>query len=136
MFGQDHEAEDVATRIDHLMEAVFKEDDDGRIERLARHLAPDFVYVSPEAVFEGPAEAERAFALYRRVDRRPVTVARTSVVDLHHCYFRYTWDGGARRDGYGRLELRIARRARVDRAGRDLRGPGARGTGPEGRPDG
>jgi hypothetical protein len=91
VFGQDHDAEDVAARIDHLMEAVFKEDDDARLETLARHLAPDFVYVSSEAVFEGPAGLSDAFGLYRRADRRPVTLQRTSGVDLHHCYFRYTW---------------------------------------------
>lgn len=91
MFGQDHSAEDVAARIDHLMEAVFREDEDGRLERLARHVAPDFVYVSPEAVFEGPAGLSDAFAPYRRADRHPAALRRTSGVDLHHGYFRFTW---------------------------------------------
>ena len=91
MFGQDHESEDIATRIDHLMEAVFEEDDDERLASLRRHVAPDFVYISPEAVFEGPAGLSEAFAMYRRADRRPVTLRRTSSIDLHHGYFRYTW---------------------------------------------
>src|SRR5580704_14789907 len=137
VFGQDHEAEDVATRIDHLMEAVFKEDDDVRIERLARHLAPDFVYVSPEAVFEGPSGLSEAFALYRRVDRRPVTLARTSVVDLHHCYFRYTWRrverGVTAMEGwsFGSLDERGSIERVVTFEGLVPGTPG-----PEGRPDG
>ena len=36
-----------------------------------RRVAPDFVDISPEAVFEGPAGLSEAFALYRRADRRP-----------------------------------------------------------------
>jgi len=91
VFGPDHSTESIATRIDHLMEAVFVEDDGTRLERLARHVAPNFVYISPEAVFDGPAGLGEAFALYRRADRRPVTLSRTSGVDLHHGYFRYTW---------------------------------------------
>lgn len=91
MFGQNHRAEDVATRIDHLMEAVFVADDEARQESLGRHIAPDFVYVTPEAVFEGSAGLSEAFAPYRRPDRRPTTLRRTSPLDLHHGYFRFSW---------------------------------------------
>jgi hypothetical protein len=91
VFGQDHTSEDIATRIDGLMEAVFEEDDDERLAGLRRRVAPDFVYISPEAVFEGPAGLSEAFAMYRRTHRRPVTLRRTSSIDLHHGYFRYTW---------------------------------------------
>ncbi len=91
MFAADHEAKAIATRIDRLMAAVFKEDVDERLASLRRHVAPDFVYVTPEAVFEGPEGLSEAFALYRRADRRPVTLRRTSSIDLHHGYFRFTW---------------------------------------------
>jgi hypothetical protein len=92
VFGHDHQTEEVAVRIDHLMEAVFVADDGERMESLARHVAPDFVYVSPEAVFEGPAGLSEAFARFRHDDRRRTTLRRTSRVDLHHGYFRYTWE--------------------------------------------
>ena len=54
MFGHGHENEEIAERIDHLMVAVFVTDDDERMDILTRHVAPDLVYVTPEAVFEGP----------------------------------------------------------------------------------
>lgn len=91
MFGQNHTAEGIATRIDHLMQAVFTEDGDERVASLRRDVAPDFVYITAEAVFEGPEGLSEAFAMYCRADRRPVTLRRTSGVDLHHGYFRYTW---------------------------------------------
>ncbi len=104
MFGQDHEAEDVATRIDHLMNSVFDEDDEARLASLRRHVAPDFVYISPEAVFEGPVGLSEAFAMYRCAERRPVILRRTSALDLHHGYFRYRWQrlerGGAAMEGW------------------------------------
>ncbi|HVT41615.1 MAG TPA: hypothetical protein VHD39_01430 [Acidimicrobiales bacterium] len=81
----------MATRIDHLMSAVFVADDGERREALDRHLAPDFVYVTPEAVFEGADGLSEAFAPYRRPDRRPASVRRTSPVELHHGYFRFSW---------------------------------------------
>jgi hypothetical protein len=91
VFGQDHTAEDVATRVDHLMEAVFSDDEQARLASLRRHVGANFVYISPEAVFEGPVGLSDAFAPYRRAERRPVTLRRTSGLDLHHGYFRYTW---------------------------------------------
>jgi hypothetical protein len=66
--GHHHHAEDISVRIDHLMAAVFVTGDEERMERLARHVEPDFVYVSPEAVFEGQ-ELGEAFARFRHDDR-------------------------------------------------------------------
>ena len=95
MFGHDHRAEDIAERIDHLMTAVFVADDTGRLQRLTRHLPSDFVYVSPQAVFEGAAGLSEAFARLRHEPHWRTSRRRTSPVDLHHgyfrWYFRYSW---------------------------------------------
>ena len=74
------------------MEAVFVADDTERLTRLADHLAPDFVYVSPEAVFGGAAGLSEAFARYRRESWREARLRRTSALEMHHGYFRYTWE--------------------------------------------
>ncbi len=87
-----HEDEGIAERIDHLMVAVFATDDDERRDDLARHVAPDLVYVTPEAVFEGPAGLSDAFARYRNEGWWQTGLRRTSPVDLHHGYFRYSWE--------------------------------------------
>jgi hypothetical protein len=92
MGAHGHEAEDIAQRIDHLMAAVFVADDKERMDLLTRHLAPDFMYVSPEAVFEGPAGLSDAFAGFRTEDWWQTGLRRTSPVDLHHGYFRYAWE--------------------------------------------
>jgi hypothetical protein len=92
VFRRDHRAEAVAARIDHLMEAVFVADDRERLAQLADHLAPDFVYVSPEAVFDGAAGLSEAFARYRRESWRRTSLRRTSALEMHHGYFRYTWE--------------------------------------------
>ena len=92
MFGRDHHAEAVAQRIDHIMEAVFVADEQDRLERLAAHLAPDFVYVSPEAVFDGAEGLSEAFARYRHESWRAARLRRTSALEMHHGYFRFTWE--------------------------------------------
>jgi hypothetical protein len=92
VFRRDHRAEALAARIDHLMEAVFVTDDRERLARLADHLAPDFVYVSPEAVFDGAQGLSDAFAPYRREPGRGTRLRRTSALEVHHGYFRYTWE--------------------------------------------
>ena len=92
MFRRDHHEEAVAARIDHLMAAVFDPDDRERLTRLADHLAPDFVYVSPDAVFGGAAGLSEAFARYRRESWRDTVLRRTSVLEMHHGFFRYTWE--------------------------------------------
>ena len=91
VFRHHHHSEDVALRIDHLMEGVFVSDEHDRLERLAAHLAPDFVYVSPGAVFEGPQGLSDAFSHYRHDAWRQAVLHRTSDVDLHHGNFRYSW---------------------------------------------
>jgi len=132
VFGHDHRAEDIAERIDHLMTAVFVADDTDRLQRLTRHLPSDFVYVSPQAVFEGAAGLSETFARLRHEPHRHTSRRRTSPVDLHHGYFRYSWARSERGVDCARgLELRLARRRGVDLPGGHLRGIGAR---PNGRP--
>jgi hypothetical protein len=92
VFGHRHRDEELAERIDHLMAGVFVADDGERMETLTRHVAPDLVYVSPEAVFEGPPGLSDAFARYRNEREWRTSLRRTSPVDLHHGYFRYTWE--------------------------------------------
>ena len=57
MFGHDHEDEQIAERIDHLMAAVFVADEGERMEALTRHVAPDLVYVSPGGGLRGARRA-------------------------------------------------------------------------------
>jgi hypothetical protein len=92
VFLRDHKDEAVAERIDHLMAAVFLADDDERMDALKRHVAPDLVYVTPEAVFEGPEGLSDAFARYRKEGWWRTALRRTSPVDAHHGYFRFSWE--------------------------------------------
>ena len=92
VFRHGHEDAEIAERIDHLMVAVFAPDDDERLDTLTRDVAPDLVYVTPEAVFEGPAGLSEAFAPYRNEGWWQTGLRRTSPVDLHHGYFRYSWE--------------------------------------------
>ncbi len=92
MFRRDHRAEDLTSHIDHLMAAAILADAEARLEGLGAHVAPDVVYVSPEAVFDGPDGLSEAFERLRRGDRQPAVLRRTSAVDQHHGYFRFTWD--------------------------------------------
>jgi hypothetical protein len=82
--------EDVAERVDHLMEGVFVADDGDRLARLAEHVAPDFVYVGPDGVYDGARGLSEAFAAYRRAGQA-TTLRRTSPLEIHHGYFRFTW---------------------------------------------
>ena len=126
VFRDHHQDEAVAERIDHLMTAVFVADDDERMRDLRRHVAADLVYVSPEAVFDGPEGLSDAFAAYRQ-EGWWQTVSRTSSVDLHHGYFRFSWEaGGTRCHGNGGLDLRLPRRDRSHLPHRHVRGIGAR----------
>jgi hypothetical protein len=105
VFGHDHQDEEIAERIDHLMAAVFVADNDERLEALTRHVAPDFVYVTPEAVFEGTDGLSDAFARYRKEGWWQTGLRRTSPVELHHGYFRFSWErverGATVMDGWG-----------------------------------
>jgi hypothetical protein len=92
MFRRNHRAEELAVRIDHLMTSVVLPDDEARMDAVAAHVALDVVYVSPGAVFDGPAGLSEAFERLRRSDRQPASLRRTSAVDCHHHYFRFSWD--------------------------------------------
>jgi hypothetical protein len=103
MFRHDHHTEDVADRIDHLMADVFLPDDADRKARLAEHVAPDFVYVGPDGVYDGAAGLSEAFAPYRRAGL-VTTLRRTSPVEVHHGYLRFSWqrveDGVSAMEGW------------------------------------
>jgi hypothetical protein len=92
VFRRDHRTEDVSMRIDHLMAAVFVSDEAERVASLAQHVADDFVYVGPDGVFDGAAGLSEAFAPYRRAGGRPTELHRTSPVETHHGYFRFSWE--------------------------------------------
>jgi len=92
MFRRDHSEDPLADRIDDLMAAVFIDDDRERVEKLSEHLAPDFVYVSPQAVVEGAEGLSEAFSRFRQDEQLPATLRRTSAVDVHHAHFRYSWE--------------------------------------------
>jgi hypothetical protein len=74
------------------MAAVFIGNDRERLEKLAAPLAPDFVYISPQTVVEGADGLSEAFSRFRRDERRPTALRRTSDVDMHHAHFRYSWE--------------------------------------------
>jgi len=71
---------------------VLVPDEHERIPRLAEHLAPDFVFVSPTAVYEGARGLSEAYTTYRHDHWLQVVVRRTSEVDAHHAHFRYAWE--------------------------------------------
>jgi len=74
------------------MVAVFIADERERLQRLAEHLAPDFVYVTPRAVLEGPQGLSDAYARFRHDGWLRISLRRTSEVDMHHAHFRYAWE--------------------------------------------
>ena len=92
VFHRHHQPLDVAHRIDHVMAAVFIRDEHERMERLEEHLSYDFVYISPAVVVDGPLGLSDAFVRFRHDDWRYASLRRTSIVDVHHAYFRYTWE--------------------------------------------
>lgn len=82
----------MAARIDALMEGVFIRDQRERLDRLAEDLSPDFVYVSPSAVADGAEGLSEAFSHYRHDERLHASLRRTSPVEIHHGYLRYSWE--------------------------------------------
>ncbi len=90
MLRHHHHPDSVAERVDQLMSGVFVRDDHERAQRLAEHVTVDFVYVSPDAVYDGVGGLGDAFSHYRQ-DVLPSHLERTSDVDIHHAYFRYAW---------------------------------------------
>jgi hypothetical protein len=91
VFRRDHHVQGVTARIDRVMGAVFLPDPADRLARLGEDLAPDFVYVGPDGVFDGADGLSEAFARYRHEEWRHTALRRRSPVDQHHGYFRFTW---------------------------------------------
>jgi hypothetical protein len=87
-----HDADTLEERADRLMAEVFEPDDRLRLERLSADLAPDFRFITPTAVFDGPDGLSDAFAHFRHDAWRNAQLRRTSAVDGHHGYFRFTWE--------------------------------------------
>jgi hypothetical protein len=87
-----HHPDSVAERIDDIMAAVFMTDDRKRLERLAENVTADFVYISPGAVVDGAQGLSDAFSHFRHDSWRHTELHRTSVVDVHHAHFRYSWE--------------------------------------------
>jgi hypothetical protein len=71
---------------------VLIADDRERIPRLAEHLAPDFVFLDPTEVVEGPQGLSDAYSRLRHDQWRHTTFRRTSAVDMHHAHFRFAWE--------------------------------------------
>jgi hypothetical protein len=90
MFRRHHSEDPLADRIDDLMAAVFIDDDRECLEKLAEHLAPDFVYISPQTVVEGAEGLSEAFSRFRQDEQPLAALRRTSAVDVHHAHFRYS----------------------------------------------
>jgi hypothetical protein len=91
MFRHDQGDEDLALRLDQLMVAVLMADERERLDGLRARLSPDFVYVGPDAVFDGADGLSEAFARYRHDRGLGAVLRRTSPVDQHHDWFRCTW---------------------------------------------
>ncbi len=91
MLRRDHHVEGLTERIDRIMAAVFVPEEGARLTRLGEDLAPGFVYVGPDGVFDGPDGLSEAFASYRHEEWWHASLRRTSPVELHHGYFRFTW---------------------------------------------
>jgi hypothetical protein len=62
------------------------------VEKLAEHLASDFVCISSQTVVEGAERLSEAFSRFRQDEQRPTTLRRTSAVDVPHAQFRYSWE--------------------------------------------
>jgi hypothetical protein len=88
----EHHPESVAQRIDELMAGVVVQDDFERMAQLTPHVAPDFVYITPISVVDGVAGLSEVFSHDRHDPQREPGLRRTSGVDMHHEYFRFTWE--------------------------------------------
>ncbi len=71
---------------------VLTPDERERIPKLAEHLAPDFVFVSPSAVVEGAQGLSDAYSTYRHNEWLRTTLRRTSAIDMRHAHFRFAWE--------------------------------------------
>jgi hypothetical protein len=86
-----HEPEPLEARIDGLMAAVFIRDDEERIAQIRPHLAADFVFVTPRGVFDGSEGLSEAFSHYRHDDWLHTSLRRTSALEVHHAFLRFSW---------------------------------------------
>jgi hypothetical protein len=91
LFWHDPRDDDLSALVDHLMTDVLVEDERDRLDGLRARLSPDFVYVGPDAVFDGADGLSEAFARYRHDPGLATSVRRTSPLDQHHGWFRFTW---------------------------------------------
>jgi hypothetical protein len=91
VFHHHHHVETLENRIDGLMAAVFLRDDVERMAQLSPHLAQNFVFVTPSAVFDAAEGLGEAFAHYRHDDWLGTSLRRTSPVETHHGYYRFSW---------------------------------------------
>lgn len=78
------------------MAAVFIDNDRERLDKLAEHLAPDFVSISPQTLVEGAEGLSEAFRRFRQDEQLPAALRGTSVVEVHHAHFRYSWERAER----------------------------------------
>jgi hypothetical protein len=92
MFHRHKDSIDLTHRIDYVMAGILISDEHERMEVLERHLTFDFVFVAPQVVVDGPLGLSDAFVPYRHDDWRHISVRRTSSIDQHHAFFRYTWE--------------------------------------------
>jgi hypothetical protein len=91
-----HHPRELTERIDALMVAVFMADPVERMERIGELVARDFVYISPQAVYDGAEGLSEAFSSYRHDAWRHTSLRRSTDVEGHHQQFRYAWQ---RREG-------------------------------------
>jgi hypothetical protein len=92
MFHRHKGSLDLSHRVDYVMAGILIQDEQERMGLLEQHLTFDFVFVSPNVAVDGPLGLSDAFAAYRHDDWRHISVRRTSIVDFHHAFFRYTWE--------------------------------------------
>lgn len=87
------------------MAAVFVRDDGERMDQLSPHLGQNFVFVTPSAVFDAAEGLGEAFARYRHDEWLGTALRRTSPVETHHGFFRFSWQrverGSVAMDGWG-----------------------------------
>jgi hypothetical protein len=81
----------IAEIIDALMSSFSITRAEERLARIRALVASDFLFVNPGFVAEGPEELSAAVGEFMAFLDKGVTIARTSEVELHHDYFRYSW---------------------------------------------
>lgn len=90
------ETANIAAVVDSLMAMATDSDRQSRDQRLVSLLSDDFQLVNPAGVAVGPTGAAAAFDMMSEALPTGTRIVRTSEVESHHGYFRYSW---ARRRG-------------------------------------